>query len=676
MQRSVVVLLLAVCGCAGSRPPAEPVAPTAAPARETPGSASAPSAAAATAAPAPSASAPPRRAPTAPVPLDEYFKVRRLAWFDVLASFSADARTVAYLSDEGGRLDVWAQPVAGGPARQLTHVKGFVQQFEFSPRDDLLVFTADVGGDENMAMYATDSAGSEPTALFPRDAPGTRSDFVRWAEDGRTLLYTSNRRDPRYPDLYEYDVATKRSTLLWKASGKLGFGIASRDHRRFVVVETNSDADNDLYLVTRSRPGARLLTPHRGEVLHAPTSFSPDGKRLFYTSDEAGEFTALRVMDLATRRSRVAEQDAWDVEDGRYSRGWSWFFAIANADGSPKVTLRHRGRPASLPHTRAQGVLVPVAFSRDDRYLVARNQTDVTPRSLWLVDLKSGTSRELVDVLPPSLRGRSFVAGESVRIPSFDGKPIPAYVYRPEGAGPFPAVFEIHGGPTYQYRREFSAWRQYLVSKGFVVVVPNVRGSTGYGKTWTRLDNRDLGGGPLRDVIACKQWAIAHAGVDPARTAILGGSYGGYMTLAAATFTPTEFAAHVDIFGVSDLKSLVESFPPYWTAGATYIYRKFGNPTDPADAEYQRSRSPLYFVDRVQRPLLVVQGTNDVRVKKDQSDRMVDALRARGIPVEYLVIEGEGHGFSKTENMVLALGTADRFLDRYLFGDTSVKVIR
>jgi dipeptidyl aminopeptidase/acylaminoacyl peptidase len=175
--------------------------------------------------------------------------------------------------------------------------------------------------------------------------------------------------------------------------------------------------------------------------------------------------------------------------------------------------------------------------------------------------------------------------------------------------------------------------------------------------------------------VACKGWLAKNAGVDPQKVVIMGGSYGGYMTLAAATFAPTEFVAHVDFFGVSDLKSLVQSFPPYWQAFATFIYGKFGDPNNPEHAKYQHDRSPLNYVDRIQRPLLVVQGDKDARVKKDQSDRMVEAIVKRHVPVHYLVIPDEGHGFSKNANYLMAYQATDRFLDRYVFGDASVEVL-
>jgi dipeptidyl aminopeptidase/acylaminoacyl peptidase len=251
---------------------------------------------------------------------------------------------------------------------------------------------------------------------------------------------------------------------------------------------------------------------------------------------------------------------------------------------------------------------------------------------------------------------------------------VPAFLYKPAGAGPFPTVIDVHGGPTAQSRREFSGFRQYLVTRGFAVLVPNVRGSTGYGKSYTRLDNHDLGGGPLKDVVACKKWLIAEAKADPKKIVVMGGSYGGYMALAAATFAPTEFSALVDFFGVSDLKTLVESFPPYWAADAEFIYKKFGNPKDPNDTQYQHDRSPIHFLDKVQRPLLVIQGDRDARVKKDQSDRVVDVLKKRKVPVHYIVLTDEGHGWSRTESMVTTYKATDKFFDKYLFGDKTAQV--
>jgi dipeptidyl aminopeptidase/acylaminoacyl peptidase len=592
-------------------------------------------------------------------------------------SFSHDEQLVAYLNDEGGRADIWVQPVAGGEARQITRADGFVHTLAFSPTSDVLAFEADIGGDELPHLYLTDSKGSAPRDLTPQMPAGSRTMFVDWADDGKTFLYLSSERDAKYLDLYEYDLAKNKPTRLWESSGKLSLWDTSRDHKRFIIVETNSDADSNLYLLERGSTKPVLLTAHTGEVVHEPRGFSKDAKTLYLTSDAEGEFSALYAMDLAKKTQKAVLKTNWDVEHAGFSHAFKYFLTTVNEDGSSALTLTDGAtqQAVKLPAPPPGGSWIPISWSPRDRYLGVRLQGDAGPSAPYVIDLQASTARQIADPLPASLRERKMIVGESVRIPSFDGKPVPAFVYRPEGAaGLRPAIIDVHGGPTSQSRREFDRFRQYLVSKGYVVLVPNVRGSTGYGKAYTKLDNMDLGGGPLKDVVACKQWLVKEANVDPAAVVVLGGSYGGYMALAAATFTPKEFAANVDYFGVSDLKSLVESFPPYWTTDAEFIYRKFGDPKNPEHAKYQHDRSPGNYVDQIERPLLVVQGDKDARVKKDQSDRIVDALKQRNVPVHYLVLENEGHGFSKNENYLAAYKITDRFLDRYIHGDTSIEV--
>jgi len=657
MRRFVWVLVSLVAACGAHAPPA-PTAGTPPVAAPDAGLAGTP------------------RAPKAPVALEEYFNTRRFG----PPKFSAGDRWVAYSSDEGGRPDVWVQPVGGGPARQITHVQGFLHGYDFSPTRDQLVFGADVGGDEFAHLFLTDSAGTTPQDITANLPSGRRADFVEWALDGKTFLYLSTLRDARFMDLYEYEVRSGKSKLLWKASGLLSLAAVSRDHRRFVLEDRLSDVDSNLYLLERGSHGKpRLLTQHKGTVLYAPTDFSKDSKTLFVTSDAGGEYLALYAMTLPAGRMKPVRSESWDVDGAGFSPHHRWFFSRMNEDGLPRATVSdaRTHKPLTLPPAPGAGAWDPQSFSWSDRYLGVLLRGDATPGAPYVIDLKTGQARALAEPLPPSLRDHRMAAARSVRVPSFDGKQVPAFVYSPDAPAPgSPGILLIHGGPTSQSPRRFSPFVQYFVSKGYVVEVPNVRGSTGYGKSWTVLDNKDFGGGPLKDVVACKQWLVQNTGVSADKVAIAGGSYGGYMVLAAATFTPTEFAAQVDYFGVSELKSLVEQFPAYWESGKAFIYTKFGNPNDPKDVQYMHDRSPLYFVDRIQRPLLVVQGDKDVRVKKDQSDRIVEALQGRNVPVHYVILKNEGHGFSRNESQITAFGTTDRFLDRYLFGDTSVTVDR
>lgn len=660
MKRTFALLaLLVACDSGAPAPPAPPPAPPAAP--------------------PPVVAAPAKSAPQAPVALEEYFKIRRTPAFSrsglPMVSFSHDEKLVAFASDEGGRIDVWVKPVAGdGKPVQVTHAEGFVHSLAFSPSADVLVFEADRGGDELPRLYATDAKGSPPRELVPEMPAGRRTQFVGWADDGKTFLYLSSARDEKYLDLVEYDLAAKKSSILWQSSGKLSFGAASRDHKRFAIVETHTDANTDVYIFDRGGKAPALLTKHDGDALYNPQGFSKDGKTLYVTSDENGEFTELFTVDVAAKKRKIAVKDQWDVEGAGHSKTYKYFYVATNEDGATKVAVREvaSNRPVALPAPPGRGTWVPLQFSKSDRYLGVALVGDESPTTIYVVDVTAQSAAPLAEVLPPSLRGRPMAASESVRIKSFDGRDVPAFLYRPSGPGPFPAIIDVHGGPTAQSRRGFSPQRQYFVSKGYAVLVPNVRGSTGYGKTYTRLDNLDLGGGPLKDVVACKKWLVQNANVAADKVVVMGGSYGGYMALAAEAYTPDEFAANVDFFGVSDLKTLVESFPPYWATGAGSIYQKFGDPKNPAHTQYQHDRSPIHFIDAMKRPLLVVQGDKDARVKKDQSDRIVEGLKRRRVPVHYLVLENEGHGFTKTENNLRAIKLTDRFLDRYVFGDEGV----
>ncbi|HEY1695648.1 MAG TPA: S9 family peptidase [Polyangiaceae bacterium] len=640
-------------------------------------------------APPPAAAPPPhvsKTAPKAPVALEEYFKTVRVRGL----SFSADEKLVATMSDRGGRPDLWVEPVGGGPAKQITHVEGFIHSFAFSPTRDVLAYEADKGGDELPHLFLTNSRGDAPKDVVADLPAGRRTSFVEWAPDGKTLLYVANGRDEKQMDLYEYDLARGSSALLWKSEGAFELRSVSHDHRRFVVSENKSDANNDLYLVERAKPAEKkLLTQHAGDALY-DASFAHDGRSLLLTTDDKGEYRVLYALDLASGKRTPLHDESWDVEWAADSNSGRWRFVTVNADGTPQMAITDvkTGKALALPappagrtwdgidYTRS-GAFV-LGFSKSERYLGVVARGDTAPAVPYVVDLKAGTAMPVADTLPPALADHKMVTATAVKIPAADGKTIPALLYAPEGAaagaGPFPAVIDVHGGPTGQSRRDFSTIRQYLVSKGYVVLVPNVRGSTGYGKTWTKLNNHDIGGGPLRDVVACKHWLVDQAHVASDEVAVMGGSYGGYMALAAATFAPDEFGANVDFFGVSDLKTLVESFPAYWAASSAEIYVKFGDPKNPADAAYQHDQSPIHFMDRVKRPLLVVQGDKDARVKKDQSDRMVDGLRAMHVPVHYLVLENEGHGFTKVENTLKAYALTDRFLDHYLLGDDSVAV--
>src|SRR5207248_2995239 len=301
----------------------------------------------------------------APVALAEYFKVHRhYTFFSRGLRFSHDEKLAVFQSDAGGRLDLWVAPLDGGAANQVTHVNGFLGEFAFSPTADVLAYEADVGGDELPHLFLTDSKGRDPrdvTADYPK---GRRTQFIEWAPDGKTFLYLSNLRDEKLLDLYEYDVASERSQLLWVASGALSFVAADREHRRFALSETLSDANSNLWLFERGEEQPILLTPHQGDVLYVPQDFTADG-RLLYTSDESGEFTSLYAMDLASKKSVPLVQPRWDVDAAGESLRHRFRAVAVNEDGTDRLSGQDlsSGNDVKLPPPPLRGGWVPSTFS-------------------------------------------------------------------------------------------------------------------------------------------------------------------------------------------------------------------------------------------------------------------------------------------------------------------------
>ena len=331
MKLCFIVVLALVAGCTAPQKTVTPAPPPPAP----------------LAVPTLEAAKPVSHAPKAPVALEEYFKIRRVGG----ASFSFDEKLVAYFSDEAGRGDVWIKPVEGGTARQVTHVKGFVHSFSFCPTKDLLVYESDDGGNELPHLYLTDASGKEPKDLTADYPAGARTLFIHWAEDGKTFLYLSNRRDGKYLDLVEFDVATRKSTILWESSGNRTFNRTSRNHKRFIIEETLSDANNNLYLLERGKKDLVLLTQHDGDARFRSQDFTKDSKTLFYTTDKDREFQGLYSMNLGTKTSKPVLQPEWDVEAVGFSKGWKYFRTETNNDGTPELALTDakNGKVVALP---------------------------------------------------------------------------------------------------------------------------------------------------------------------------------------------------------------------------------------------------------------------------------------------------------------------------------------
>lgn len=589
------------------------------------------------------------------------------------ASFSPDAARILVSSDASGIFNAYAVPVAGGEPVQLTHsTDQAVRIVTYFPADERFLYLANEGGNELDHLYVREVDG-RVVDLTPGEQ--VRAVFAGWADDDRSFFVGTNERDARFFDIYELTVDGYRRSLFYRDEQGLTLEDISPDKRYLAFVKPLGTSASDILLHDRERGETRNLTGQEGsgappQVSNVPQVFSPDGASLFFTTDEGAEFAYLVRHDLASGRREEVLRTDWDVAYSRFSKRGEYLVVAINRDARNELRLFRPADMTPVPLPDLPGLdIETVAFSRDAEALAFYANSSRQPRNLYAYDFSGSAPRALTRSLSPKVDPEHLVDAESVRFESFDGVEVPGLLYRPHAAGPeakVPALVLVHGGPGGQSRVGYDGMLQYLVNHGYGVFAINNRGSSGYGKTFFRMDDRNHGQGDLGDCAASKGMLAATGWVDPERIGIIGGSYGGYMVLAALAFRPQEFAAGVDIFGVSNWQRTLESIPAWWESFRLALYQELGDPT--TDEEYLRRISPLFHAQRISRPLMVLQGANDPRVLKVESDEIVAAARANGVPVEYLVFDDEGHGFVKKANRERAYRAILEFLDRHLKG--------
>lgn len=583
-------------------------------------------------------------------------------------SFSHDETKLLITTDGTGIRNAFSIPVAGGEMRQLTFSDdNSVFALSYFPEDDRFLGLADREGNELYHIFLYDLDGTV-TDLTPYS--GARAVFYGWTHDMDAFLFGSNRRDAKFMDVYVMDIETMTPKMIYLNDAGYNFGWMSNDMTYLLFSKTNTTHNSDMFLYDRQKGDIRHITPHDGDVNYVPMDFSSDSRYLYYLTDDGEEFTYLCRYDIAGGGSEMIEKADWDISYAYFSYNGRYRVTAINNDARTEIRVfdMEKGLPLTLPELPG-GVITSVGISKSEKLMRFYVNGSRSPDNLYIYDFGTGQYRRLTDTLNPEIDPAHLVDAEVVRYESFDRLKIPAIYYRPHGSGAgekIAAVVWVHGGPGGQTRVGYSSFVQYLVNHGYAVLAVNNRGSTGYGKRFYGLDDMRHGEDDLRDCIEGKNWLAATGYVDPERIAIAGGSYGGYMALAALTFAPEEFAAGVDIFGISNWIRTLESIPPWWENYRKALYRELGNPE--TDREYLRKISPLFHADNIVRPLMVIQGANDPRILKIESDEIVEAARKNGVDVEYLVFEDEGHGFMKKENQIEGYRAIRLFLDRHLKG--------
>jgi dipeptidyl aminopeptidase/acylaminoacyl peptidase len=608
-------------------------------------------------------------------PIERYLNIR------AASSPTLDARgeRVAFLMNVTGTAQVWSIAAAGGWPEQLTFYTDRVDFVRWSPDGTGLLFGKARGGDENAQLYWMSPDGAEVRQLT--DAPKIRYNFGAWSADGRRISYASNKRNPNFFDIYTMDVATAEESLVYQQDGS-NAPVAWSADGRFLVVSRASDTlslDNDLYLIEVATKGVTHLTPHDGATQYGDVHFTRDNRSLILSTNAGGEWQSLARMNLATRKIESATNSMWDTDASEMSADGRLLAYALNRDGFSELYVRRlndagvaegKDTPVELP---GKGVVGGLEFSRDGRKLAftfagARFNSDV-----WLYDLKTRKLQQVTRSSRAGIPQSSFVEPQLIHYKTFDGREIPAWYYRPLPAGnvppgsnrarlaPLPVIVSVHGGPEGQERPAFNPTYQYFLSRGYAVLAPNVRGSTGYGKTYTHLDDVKLREDSVKDLAAAVDWLKSDGGADPRRIAVMGGSYGGYMTLAAITLYPDLWAAAIEMYGISNFETNLRN-----TSGYRRKQREREYGTLAGDLEFLRSVSPIYKVNRITAPLLVFQGKNDPRVPYTESEQIVKALRERNAPVEYTLFDDEGHGFVKLTNRLVVYPKIVDFLERHM----------
>lgn len=587
-------------------------------------------------------------------------------------SFSPDESKILVSSNESGIYNLYEIPVGGGEKKQLTNstVESLLAVSYF-PEDERVLFQADEGGNENFHLFLQSPEGVQKD-ITPDDS--VRNAFYGWSKDKKSMFIASNKRDPRFMDVYERSIAS--------LEGEMGFGemayqnnegldaaAISPNKKLFALTKSITSADSKMYLYNRETGETKNISEHEGDVQYNPQFFSSDNKELFYTTDEGAEFVYLVKLNLETGAKEKVYEDKWDVWYAYESENGKYRVIGVNEDAKTKVHVfdQTTGKEVKLPEIEG-GSIASVSISNSEKLARLTVSTSASPSNIYVYNFETGDLTRLTDTLNPEMAASDLIEGKVVRFASFDGTEIPAIYYEPKSASKntkVPALVWVHGGPGGQTRLSYFALIQYLVNHGYAILAVNNRGSSGYGKTFFHMDDKNHGDKDLKDCIAGKDFLASTGVVDMEKVGIIGGSYGGYITMAALAFAPEEFAVGVNIFGVTNWLRTLKSIPPYWESFRKSLYDELGDPYT-ADSVRLYEISPLFHAGNVTKPLMVLQGANDVRVIPAESDDIVEAVKANGVPVEYVVFDDEGHGFRKKENEIKGYGQIKYFLDKYL----------
>ena len=584
--------------------------------------------------------------------------------------WSPDNKQVAFISNITGRNNIWIVSADGGWPNQLTVSNQRQSSITWAPNGRWIAYQSDYDGNEQWDIFLVSPKSGQVmnitnTAEISEENP-------TWSPDGEFLAYTVKPKDSPTHEIDIMEVATKKVRHITVNTPKdlSNFNpVWSKNGKSIVFTQANSAGkDSNIFIADVATGKATNLTQHEGEHTFSASDISPDGKTVLITSNAGNGYDNVGLLDVASKKITWLTRDKWEINSGGFSPNGKRLTWTANVDGNGELFIydieTRQAHALPLPKGVNSSAGDTTAFSRDgSRMLVAHNGPNA-PNDIWVYDFPAAKLHQLTHSLIAGIRSEDMVEPFLVHYPSKDGKwQISAFVYVPYNAeknGQNAAIVYIHGGPTSQTTNSFNRNIQFLVNQGFFVIAPNYRGSTGYGKEFMDADRFDMGGGDLEDVISAAEWIKKTGYLDPKKVAVMGGSYGGYLTMMAVTKAPDLWAAGVPIVPFVNWFTEVENEDPELRQ---YDLATMGDPVK--NKERFQERSPINFVDQIKAPLLLLAGGHDPRCPKTEAEQVASAIKKRNGVAELKVYENEGHGFAKVENQIDAYTRVADFLKKY-----------
>jgi dipeptidyl aminopeptidase/acylaminoacyl peptidase len=606
----------------------------------------------------------------AAVPISKLYFTRGVSG----AAWSPDGQQVVLTTNLTGRMNLWKVKASGSGSWPIQLSESSDRQLGavWSPDGKWIAFEQDAGGGEIFDLYAVPSDGGDAVNLT--NTPDVSEDSARWSPDGSTVAISYRPKESSSADIALLDWESRRVRKLTNEQAKdhlWGEAVWSPDGKTIYADRANAGfTDSDVYRIEVATGRSENLTPHKGKITHSVSSVSPDGRTLLVTSNAKGGYDNVALLDVATKALKWVTDLKWDAEAGHFSHDGQSFTYSVNEDGRTKVYLASRsgGDAAELPLPPGINVAAgtPTSFSSDAKSLLIAHQSSTEPADYWVYDLEGRRIRQLTFSAVADLNPSRLPASQLVHYKTFDGKTISALLWMPfnlKRDGTHPGVVLPHGGPTGQVTDTFNRTAVALASRGYVCIAPNVRGSTGYGMEFQKANYKDIGGGDLQDEVYAAKFLAATGFVDAKRIGITGGSYGGYMAMMAIGKTPDVWAAAVELFGITDWLTEQEHEEPTLQQ---YDQSILGDPVK--DRKVYEDASPIKYFQNAKAPLLVLQGSNDIRDPAEEAEQAVTILKQYGKVVDAHYYPDEGHGFAKRENQIDAMERTVAWFDKYLKG--------